>query len=92
MESRPVVTNLWVRHAAFVRTSHGNAVIKQLHQVVTSEGKESERAFTTAWFTKAARKAHISDEELCAAIQRVRAGQADDLGGGVSKARLWKNQ
>jgi hypothetical protein len=47
--------------------------------VVTSQAKKSERAFKAAWFTKVARKAHISDEELCAAIQRVMLGQGDDL-------------
>ena len=54
--------------------------------------KESRRVFKTAWFTKAARKAHISDEELCAAIRRVMPGQGDDLGGSVFKERLKKNQ
>lgn len=32
------------------------------------------------------------DEELCAAILQVERGQADDLGGGVYKKRLRKNQ
>jgi hypothetical protein len=50
------------------------------------------RTFKTAWFAKAARKAHITDEELCSAIQQVTLGQADDLGGGVFKKRLRKNQ
>jgi hypothetical protein len=50
------------------------------------------RAFKTAWFAKAARKALISDEELCAAMEQVRMGQADDLGGGVFKKRLDKNR
>jgi len=50
------------------------------------------RAFKTAWFAKAARKARISDEELCLAISQVVLGQADDLGGGVYKKRLRKNQ
>jgi hypothetical protein len=54
--------------------------------------KKSERVFKTAWFTKAADKAHMSDEELCAAIRRVMLGQGDDLGGGVFQARLRKNQ
>jgi hypothetical protein len=49
------------------------------------------RIFKTAWFTKAARKAHIADDELCAAIRQVMLGQADDLGGGVFKKRLSKN-
>ena len=50
------------------------------------------RAFKSAWFAKAARKAKISDKELCKAIAQVMAGQADDLGGGVYKKRLSNNQ
>ncbi len=50
-----------------------------------------ERAFKTAWFSKAARKALITNDELCIAIQQVRLGQADDLGGGVFKKRLSRN-
>lgn len=50
------------------------------------------RTFKTAWFAKAARKARIADDELCAAIEEVRNGQADDLGGGVFKKRLDKNR
>lgn len=50
------------------------------------------RVFKTSWFNKAARKAHITDEDLCSAIAQVIAGQADDLGGGVYKKRLRKNQ
>jgi hypothetical protein len=52
----------------------------------------SERVFKTAWFSKAARKARITDTELCAAIRQVMLGQADDLGGGVFKKRLSKNR
>lgn len=52
----------------------------------------SPRTFKTRWFSKAARKALISDEELCEAIAEVRAGQADDLGGGVYKKRLDRNR
>ena len=52
----------------------------------------SERVFKTAWFTKASRKAHITDEELCSAVRHVMLGHADDLGGGVFKKRLSKNQ
>lgn len=51
-----------------------------------------ERTFKTAWFAKAARKARISDRELCKAIQQVALGQADDLGGGVFKKRLNENR
>ncbi len=49
------------------------------------------RAFKTAWFSKAARKAHIADTDLCEAIHQVMLGQADDLGGGVFKKRLNNN-
>ena len=50
------------------------------------------RIFKTAWFTKAAKKSRITDEELCAAIRQVMQGQADDLGGGVFKKRLKDNR
>jgi hypothetical protein len=46
----------------------------------------------TQWFAKAARKARISDGEVCAAIVAVAEGKADDLGGGVFKKRLDKNR
>ncbi len=49
------------------------------------------RAFKSAWFSKAARKAKITDKALCKAIAQVMAGQADDLGGGVFKKRLSDN-
>ena len=55
------------------------------------DAKENARAFKTSQFTKAARKARINDVELCDAIEEVRKGQADDLGGGVFKKRLNKN-
>ena len=50
------------------------------------------RAFKSAWFSKAARKAKISNSVLCKAIAQVMAGQANDLGGGVYKKRLSNNQ
>lgn len=50
------------------------------------------RAFKTAWFAKVAKKASITDAELCEAIRQVMQGQADDLGGGVFKKRLNSNQ
>ena len=53
--------------------------------------QSSTRVFKTAWFAKAAKKAHIENEELCSAIRQVMLGQADDLGGGVFKKRLGKN-
>lgn len=49
------------------------------------------RTFKTSWFARAARKARISDRELCEAMVQVRLGQADDLGGGVFKKRLNRN-
>lgn len=51
----------------------------------------SGRTFKTAWFSKAAKKARISDKALCKAIEQVARGQADDLGGGVFKKRLNDN-
>ena len=42
--------------------------------------------------SRAARKALITDKDLCEAIEEVRKGQADDLGGGVFKKRLDKNR
>ena len=50
------------------------------------------RAFKTAWFSKACKKAHITDTELCDAVREVLLGQADDLGGGVFKKRLKENR
>src|SRR5688572_24920166 len=61
-------------------------------QEVASHAAKSCQTFKTSWFATAARKAHISDEELCSAIRQVMLGQADDLGGGVFKKRLRKNQ
>lgn len=49
------------------------------------------RVFKTARFGKDAKKARISDLELCKAMSQVIAGQADDLGGGVFKKRLNDN-
>ena len=57
-----------------------------------TDAEEPVRAFKTAWFAKAARKALIKDEELCEAIAEVKLGQADDLGRGVFKKRLDKNR
>jgi hypothetical protein len=50
------------------------------------------RAFKTAWFGKACKKAHLTDAELCDAVREVLLGQADDLGGGVFKKRLKENR
>jgi hypothetical protein len=58
---------------------------------MADQAAPAERFFKTAWFSKAAKKAHISDGELCAAIRQALLGQADDLGGGVFKKRLSKN-
>ncbi|MGJ7556788.1 type II toxin-antitoxin system RelE/ParE family toxin [Variovorax sp. RB2P76] len=53
--------------------------------------KKKTRVFKTTRFGKDAKKARISDEDLCEAIDQVIAGQADDLGGGVFKKRLNDN-
>src|ERR1035437_5043437 len=58
---------------------------------MTDQAGSSDRVFKTAWFSKAARKAHIADDELCSSIRQVMLGQADNLGGGVFKKRLGKN-
>lgn len=50
------------------------------------------RCFKTKWFSRQARKAQISDRELCLAIGQVLLGQAVDLGGGVYKKRLGRNR
>jgi hypothetical protein len=50
------------------------------------------RFFMTAWFAKAARKALITETELCKAASQVLIGQAEDLGGGVFKKRLNRNE
>jgi len=52
----------------------------------------SARTFKTDWFSKAAKKVAISDADLCKAIEQVKLGQCDDLGGGVFKKRLDKNR
>jgi hypothetical protein len=57
-----------------------------------TDAERTARAFKTAWFARATRKARIKDDELCEAIQEVMKGQADDLGGGVFKKRLNKNK
>ena len=51
-----------------------------------------QRTFKSLRFAKDAKKAKIADKELCAAIEEVRLGQADDLGGGVFKKRLNENR
>jgi len=51
----------------------------------------SGRVFKTRWFSRAARKAHIADDELCQAMRQVMLGQADNLSGGVFKKRLGRN-
>ena len=58
----------------------------------TAAALPSPRVFKTAWFAKSARKAGIADKELCKAIREVREGKCDDLGGGVFKKRLNKNE
>lgn len=47
------------------------------------------RVFRGDWFTKFAKKNHISDTDLCKAIARAGSGLIDaDLGGGVIKQRI----
>jgi hypothetical protein len=50
------------------------------------------RVFKTKTFAVAAKKAAITDADLCKAVQEVVNGQADDLGGGVWKKRLNENR
>ena len=52
----------------------------------------AQRVFKTNWFSKAAKKAQINEPELCRAATQVALGQADDLGGGVFKKRLSRNE
>ena len=47
--------------------------------------------FKTRWFARKAGKIGIRDVDLCRAMEQVRKGQAEDLGGGVFKKRLNKN-
>lgn len=54
--------------------------------------KAKPRAFKTKKFSKNAQNAQILDADLCGAIREVMAGQAVDLGGGVYKKKLNKNQ
>jgi hypothetical protein len=58
---------------------------------MTKMSSKTIRAFKTAWFAKEARKANISDVDLCRAVKQVIQGQADDIGGGVFKKRLNDN-
>ena len=50
------------------------------------------RVFKTKTFAAAAKKAEITDADLCKAVREVVNGQADDLGGGVWKKRLNENR
>jgi len=50
------------------------------------------RVFKTTWFAKAARKAQIADSELLRVAEQVMQGQVVDLGGGVFKKRLNRNE
>ena len=54
--------------------------------------KTKPRAFKTKRFSKNAKAALIADCDLCDAIKEAIAGQAIDLGGGVYKKKLNKNQ
>ena len=50
------------------------------------------RAFKSSRFARDAKKAGISDADLCRAFGQMLKGQCDDLGGGVFKKRLNKNE
>lgn len=51
------------------------------------------RVFKTAWFSKNAKKAGITDKELCDAVKELIQGLWDaDLGGNVYKKRLNENR
>ena len=52
----------------------------------------SEMCIRDRAFAAAAKKAKITDADLCKAVQEVVKGQADDLGGGVWKKRLNENR
>lgn len=54
--------------------------------------QNNSRAFKTKRFSKTAGDALISELDLCTAVKEVMAGQADDLGGGVYKKRINKNE
>jgi len=56
------------------------------------ETKSTFRIFKTKRFARDAKRAQITDVDLCKAIKQVLKGQADDLGGGVYKKRLKENQ
>lgn len=65
--------------------------LKKVRKSTEVKTKEASRVFKTGWFSKEARKAKITDSELCSAIRQVMQGQADNLGGGVYKKRLNDN-
>ena len=66
---------------------------KTAGEVVTSQvSSQRKRTFKTAWFAKYALKTGIIDADLCAAVKEVMQGQCSDLGGGVFKKRLKKNE
>ena len=54
--------------------------------------RPSARSFKTHFFAKQARKAKISDGELCRIVSEFATGKATDLGGGVFKQRLHHNE
>lgn len=56
------------------------------------KARRTERVFKTSHFLKQAKKAGISDDELCDAALELQKGQGDPLGGGVWKKRLDMNR
>ncbi len=91
-----IAADPFCRHCAPVDDTNIIQLDKGRNQCYTYQMEEEEeeiapRAFKTEWFAKAAKKAKITDAELCKAIEQVRLRQCDDLGGEVFKKRLNKN-
>lgn len=66
-------------------------MVKKSLKLIEPNSVGMDRVFKTVWFSKEARKAKITDADLCHAISQVIQGQADDLGSGVYKKRLNDN-
>ncbi len=69
-----------------LRCSALDAYRTQCYMYVMTDAEETAWAFKTAWFTKAARKARIKDDELCEAIEEVRKGRQTILVAGYSRS------
>lgn len=62
-----------------------------LYFLVPTTPRRLPRCFKSKFFSKQARRARITDEELCEILRELSEGKATDLGGGVFKKRLGKN-